>query len=253
MTRSTPCQIIAETVGQLYACTEVNGFVRIRTPYLYPDGDVIDLFLKESSQTLTDLGETLRWLDMQSFGKDLSKKQKSLLEDIQLTYGIELHREMLLVRVQDNLADALTRLAEAVMAVSNLWFLNRTRLISGLNDEIAELLDEHQIDYEREVKLLGRSNQAWEIDFRTQHQQRSTLIEVLSTGSRSAAKNKVNAAVAAWLDLSHYLLGQEPLKFISLFDDSVDIWTDGHMSQLAEFSEICYISQPEELLAHLVN
>jgi hypothetical protein len=43
------CQEVADTIGQLFDCAEVNGFVRIRTPYLYPDGDVIDLYWKEQT------------------------------------------------------------------------------------------------------------------------------------------------------------------------------------------------------------
>ncbi|MGH7928243.1 MAG: DUF1828 domain-containing protein, partial [Candidatus Binatia bacterium] len=63
-----PCKQIEEKIGELFTCSEVNGYVRIRTPYLYPDGDVIDLFFSEKngSYTLTDLGETLGWLKMQS-------------------------------------------------------------------------------------------------------------------------------------------------------------------------------------------
>ncbi|MCM1982975.1 DUF1828 domain-containing protein [Lyngbya confervoides] len=248
-----PCQIIAETIGQLYTCSEVNGLVRIRTPYLYPDGDVIDLFLKPETQTLTDLGETLRWLDMQSFKQSLSKKQDWFLQDIQVTYGIELYDGMLLIRFQDNLAEAITQLSQAAIAVSNLWLLNRTRLAATLNDEIAELLDEYHIPYERDIKLVGRSARSWQIDFRTRHPRRSTLVEVLSTGNRSAANSKVNNTVAAWLDLYQYRLNTEPLRFISLFDDSLDVWSSGHISQLAEFSEICYMSKPEELIEQLVT
>ncbi|MCG9885783.1 MAG: DUF1828 domain-containing protein [Cyanobacteria bacterium] len=250
---TAPCQIIANTIGQLYTCSEVNGFVRIRTPYLYPDGDVIDLFLAPESQTLTDLGETLRWLDMQTFRQSLSKKQDWFLQDIQTTYGIELYDGMLLVRVRDDLAEALTRLAQGAIAVSNLWLLNRMRLASTLNDEIAELLDEYQIRYERDIKLVGRSTRSWQIDFRTRHPRRSALVEVLSTGNRGAANSKVNNAVAAWVDLYQYQLTTEPLRFIALFDDSLDVWSSSHISQLAEFSEICYVSKPEGLIEQLMT
>jgi hypothetical protein len=44
---STPCEAIAEHIGELFTCSSLNGYVKIRTPHLYPDGDVIDLFLKE--------------------------------------------------------------------------------------------------------------------------------------------------------------------------------------------------------------
>ncbi len=250
---SAPCQLISETIGQLYTCSEVNGFVRIRTPYLYPDGDVIDLFYKPETHTLTDLGETLRWLDMQSWNRSLSKKQEWFLQDIQLTFGVENYDGMLMVREQGNFAEAMTRLAEAAIAVSNLWLLNRTRLADTLNDEIAELLDKYEIPYKRDIRLVGRSKRSWQIDFRTRHPRRSALIEVLSTGSRGAANSKVNNTVAAWVDLNHFQMTTEPFSFISLFDDSLDVWSNSHISQLAEFSEICYVSKPEELIEKLVT
>jgi hypothetical protein len=55
-------------LGLLFTCEPVDQYMRIQTPYLYPDGDVIDIFCKESDGivTLTDLGETLRWLRMQT-------------------------------------------------------------------------------------------------------------------------------------------------------------------------------------------
>ena len=112
-----PCQTFADTIGQLYTCTEINGLVRIRTPYLYPDGDVIDLYLKPETQTLTDLGETLRWLDMQTVSQTLSKKQEFFLQDIQITHGVELFNGMLVVRGENNLSEAITRLAQAAIMV----------------------------------------------------------------------------------------------------------------------------------------
>jgi Domain of unknown function DUF1828 len=216
MNTATPCQTIAAMIGMLYTCSEVNGFVRIRTPYLYPDGDVIDLFFKPETQTLTDLGETLRWLEMQTVGQALSKKQELCLQDIQMTYGVEEYRGMLIVRVQNDLAEAVTRLVQGSIALSNLWFLSRTRLVGSLNDEVAALLDDYHIPYERDIKLVGRSARSWRLDFHTRHLHRSTLIEVLSTGNRSAANTKINNVVAAWVDLNQYQLTREPLRFISL-------------------------------------
>lgn len=113
-----PCQTIADTIGQLYTCTEVNGFVRIRTLYLYPDGDVIDLYLKPEAQTLTDFGETLRWLDMQTVSQSLSKKQELFLQDILITHGVELFNGMFIVQVHNDLSEAITHLAQAAISVS---------------------------------------------------------------------------------------------------------------------------------------
>jgi hypothetical protein len=125
MTPVNFCQLVAETLGERYTCSPVNRFIRIRTPYLYPDGEVIDLFLKEQSQVLTDLGETFRWLDMQTLSQGLSNQQDFFLQDIQLTYGIEVYQGMLIVRVQEDLGDAVNRLVQAAISVSNLRCLSQ--------------------------------------------------------------------------------------------------------------------------------
>lgn len=87
----TPCQEIARTIGELFTCSTVNDYIRIRTPLLYPDGDVIDIYLKEKEEQyiLTDLGETLRWLRMQTISEKRSEKQETLIQDTLLTHGVE--------------------------------------------------------------------------------------------------------------------------------------------------------------------
>ena len=98
---ASPCDLIQQSVGELFTCSQVNEYTRIRTPFLYPDGDVIDVFLKEKGEviTLTDLGESLRWLKMQTLSPRRSPKQRKLVEDVCLTHGLEFFRGMLVLRV----------------------------------------------------------------------------------------------------------------------------------------------------------
>jgi hypothetical protein len=46
MINGSICQKLAEQLPLLFVCEERGEYVRIRTPYLYPDGDIIDLFCK---------------------------------------------------------------------------------------------------------------------------------------------------------------------------------------------------------------
>lgn len=65
-----PCVLIQEQMGELFRCVEVGDCIRIRTPFMYPDGDYIDIFWEPNNGgetiTLSDLGETVRWLKMQT-------------------------------------------------------------------------------------------------------------------------------------------------------------------------------------------
>lgn len=253
----TPCERIAANLGDLFICEEVNGFTRIRTPYLYPDGDVIDLFYKVSQDRplVTDLGETKRWLLSQSTSEFLSKTQEQAIQDILLTHSVEQYRGALLVRVtsEEDLASVMMRLVQAALAISNLCFLSRTRLVSALEDDVSELLEEHRVRFQANEKLLGRSGRSWRIDFHTFHPDHSSLVQVLSTGSRAAANTKANNVVAAWVDLSQLKFGAQPLRFISLFDDTFDVWQTETIRQLEELSDIAYWSEAERFVEMLTN
>ena len=108
---NTPCVLIQEQMSELFQCAEVGDYIRVRTPYMYPDGDYIDLFLSRSSgddtQTLSDLGETVRWLKMQTVTLRRSPKQNQMIQDICLTHGVEFYRGMLQVRCRQGESFAL--------------------------------------------------------------------------------------------------------------------------------------------------
>ncbi|HME00636.1 MAG TPA: DUF1828 domain-containing protein [Terriglobia bacterium] len=234
----------------------MNGYTRIRTPYLYPDGDVIDLFLRqeEGEATLTDLGETLRWLRMQSIAQRRSPRQNKLIRDACLNHGVELFRGMLMARVKpsDDLSSAVTRLAQAALRVSDVWFTMRTRVFESITDEVEGFLDERHMRFDRGETLPGRSGRTWTVDFHIRHPRRSALMCVLSTASRAAARGIAEHVTSEWHDLSHLKLGPEALAFISLFDDSLDVWNPEDFRLVGELSEVAFWSKPDELVERLV-
>ena len=118
------CEALKSDLGELFTCTEQGAYQRIRTPYLYPDGDNIDLFCKAQNDvvSVTDLGETTRWLRMQTVSPKRSPKQRQLIEDICLSHGVEFYKGMLQARCRpnDSLAMVVTRVAQAALRASDL-------------------------------------------------------------------------------------------------------------------------------------
>ena len=123
---TVPCEIITETFGSLFHCEPVNGYIRIRTPFMYPDGDSIDLYLRENGEalTLTDLGEALHWLWTHQVGDRRTKRQEQLVQEVATRAGVELFRDMLVIRLRDpqEMAQAVTALSQAVLRVADVWF-----------------------------------------------------------------------------------------------------------------------------------
>ncbi len=247
-----PCDEIAKTIGELFVCAEGQDHIRIRTPYLYPDGDVIDLYLKQKNEeaTLTDLGETTRWLRMQTTSLQKSPKQRQLIEDVCLTHGVEFFKGMLMVRLKpgEDLARAVTRLAQAVLRTGDLWFTFRTRAGESITDEVEDFLKEKVVPFERGERLAGRSGRTWRVDFHTRTPRRSALVNVMSTGSRAAARGVTEHVLAVWYDLSHLKVGPEALQFVSLFDDTVDVWSREDFKLVEDLSDVVRWSQPDELV-----
>jgi Domain of unknown function DUF1828 len=251
----TPCEYITQRVGELYSCAEINEYIRIRTPYLYPDGDYIDVFFKQEGHygTLSDLGETLRWLRMQSIGQKRSPKQNQLIEDVRVTHGVEFYRGTLSTRVlrPENLAADVTRLAQACLRISDLYFTLRRRAVESVTDEVADLLEQRRVQFVRSERIPGRSGRVWNIDFHTRLPVRSSLVHVLSTGSRAAARAVSNHVLACWYDLSHLATGPEGLRFVSLFDDTMDVWTPEDFRLVEDLSEVAFWSRPDQFLEQL--
>jgi hypothetical protein len=245
-----PCAQIADQIGALFTCSQHGDFVRIRTPFLYPDGDILDVFLREVDGvvTITDLGESLRWLRMQTATLKRSPKQKQLLSDICGTHRVELFRGMLMTRVQagETLSSALIRVSEACIRVSDLWFTLRTRAVQSITDEVAEFLTERQIDFARNDKQVGRSGRVWDVDFHTRTPNHSAFVQVLSTGSRVSAHRVSEYVVASFHDLSHVRIENIGLSFVSLFDDTMDVWAPEDVNLVESISGIARWSRPDQ-------
>lgn len=246
----TPCEQIAQNIGELFECSSVDGYTRIRTPYLYPDGDVIDLYLKEGNgiSTLTDLGDTVGWLRMQTVANQMTVRQRRLVDDVCSTHGVEFYKGMLMVRVSEpeDLTSAVTRLSQAAMRVADLWFTFRGQITASVRDEVGEFLEEERIDFGRRERLIGRSGRPYTVDFRTRTPRTSALINVLSTGSRASARRMVEHNVAVWHDLNHLKVGAEPLRFVSLFDDELDVWTPEDFALVEDLSDVVFWTRKDE-------
>lgn len=118
---------IRESFHEQWECTTApGGNVRVRTPYMYPDGGILDLFVIEDgdSYKLTDFGETVAWLKMRSGSAKLSPGQRAQINDTCQTHGvINNHNQLELARVAANdLPRAVVQLAAAAARVSDLWY-----------------------------------------------------------------------------------------------------------------------------------
>ena len=139
-----PCEMIAAQLGALFQCSVTSrGHVRIRTPFYYPDGGLVDVFLvtHDGQESITDFGEALGWLRSQSIRGRRTPKQDKLIQDVCLTQGVELFKGQIVSRLpgQALLARTVIRVSQAAVRMADLWFTMRTQAIESTTDEVADL------------------------------------------------------------------------------------------------------------------
>jgi hypothetical protein len=217
---------------------------------MYPDGGIVDAFVldRDGRYIITDHGEAMGWLRMQSIRGRLSAKQRRLVDDVCLTLSVELHKGQLVLRCTepDHLGEVVHRLGQAIVRVSDLWFTFRTRAMETVADEVGDWLEEKCISFKRSTKHNGRSGRVWTVDYETFAPERTSIIFLLGTASRAAARRMTEHVLAGCIDLSHLKSSQPHFAFVSLFDDSSDVWREEDFRLVESRSEIATWSRPDE-------
>ena len=248
-------ELLQRGFGDQFICTEFNGYQRVQTPYLYPDGEHIDLYCKskQGAITVTDFAETTGWLSMHSVAESRPDNQILMIEDACVTHGVEFQRGMIQAHCTsvNELASVFTRVAQAALRVSDLWFAFRTfdtKSKESVADEVAECLEIWQLEYKREIRLSGKSERAWTIDFEVKTCNANNLVLILSSPSRSGKSRVTEHVAAAWFDLNNCeSLNNRHNKFrlISLFHDENNDWKDHDYKLLESLSSISKWSERE--------
>ena len=245
------CTAIGQTLPALFVCSPApQEGVRVRTPMMYPDGGVVDVFVLErgGGYTVTDFGDALGWLGLQSVSRQRSSKQRMLIQDICQTLRIEAIDDQLVLRSMtgDALGESVLRVAQAAVRISDLWFTLRNQSLQSTADEVDEWLREKQIPFERQVQKQGRSMRTWSVDFETYTDERTSLVFLLSTGTRGAVRRITEHVFTGCGDLSHLTIAQPTLFLVSLFDDTVDVWRPEDFNLVEVNSDIARWSRPDE-------
>ena len=268
------CSSIAMTMPPLFECSPapLEG-IRVRTPLMYPDGGLIDVFVLERDEEylLTDFGEALGWLRMQSSNRRRTSRQQLFLNDICQTLGVELTRGQLILRCRfsEPLSEHVVRVAQAIARVSDLWFTmpnrplqvsaemaappyqSRTTLKSATEqttaDEVDQWLRARNIRFEREVTQIGRSGQNWKIDFEIYTYERTALVFLLSAANRRTTRRITEHTLAGCVDLAYLESSRPSLILVSLFDDRKNVWRSEDFTLIDPFARVVKWSQQHEL------
>ena len=246
--KSIVCENIIQNISNLFTCSIVNGFVRIRTPFILSDGSLIDIFIKEQSKEyiLTDLGETLGWLNLQTILQEMPKKQKNDIKKILKSFNVEHSHEMFIIRVKKNVSESelssyIFQLAQAIIKVAETSnFYKIAKLPNPIIEDVSILLRERKIDFETNKRIRGNSGRVRKIDFYFSNS-KSVLINILSANHLREANRRSDYVFSTWFDLSYRKT--ENSNFISLIEDNEKIWSSDNINLLNQVSNVVFWSE----------
>ena len=229
MTPDLLCDSLRRTLPELFECLPTRReAVRVHTPLMYPDGGGVDVFVVERNGELivTDHGDAVGWLGMQSVSDKLTAHQRSLIDDICRVQGVKIEGARLVARCDSlvTVADAIHRVALAAVRVSDISFTFRTHGPPSVADAVDKWLRDHQFGVQRRVKERGLSERKWTIDYRVDANRRISLVFLLSTSTSGASRRIAERVTSACVDLQHLTVDRNDLAFVSLFDDTHDVW-----------------------------
>lgn len=103
-----------------------RGDLRVTTPFLLPDRDLVDLFLAETDEgtVVTDYGLAMSWLRMHSESGAIPTATRATIKSIIKTLGVTQRDGQLETRLHssEDLPHAIHRLGQAVTRVADLWY-----------------------------------------------------------------------------------------------------------------------------------
>lgn len=239
------------TLQKGFSCVPMENKLRIITPYLYPDNDLIEIFVEElpSGQIrATDLTETLRHLHVRGFDVFESSKRRFMVETIASRTGVELVQGQLAkIGELSQLGDVIFDVIVAARGISDLIYTSKTYEPATFSEEVEEFLRSNQIPVEPKVKLVGVSGRPYTVDLKVTVGL-PRFLHTLSPIAIAGLKPKIDATVRMWFDINHDITAARKLTVLNDVDFQ---WKPYDLSILERLSIVKYWTHKEDLLEML--
>jgi hypothetical protein len=237
-----------------------EGLLRIATPFQYPDGSLIDVFLDRDSPLfpdgyiLSDYGQTALQLLHFSVKPSDSVKQSQAVADICDSLGVHFARGTVYAgleadELKTSLPAVVVRLVQACIRISGLYLTARPRQVSTFRDEVKEHILQAGWQAEGPVKLIGVHGEPVSVDIRVRGPHKPALIQTLSAKDEKLPHPRSNEVFASWYELKEY---QPENQFVTVVEDKISKARQDDIGRLNDFSEIVYFPRDHDRLRSLL-
>jgi len=229
-----------------------RGHARVQTTFRYPDRSSVDLFVKDDGglfppSVLTDFGQTTAWLLDMQIKPWLSKKRRTMVEDVLHAYSVRQNGGAFEVDFAnlDELEPKVVTLAQACLRISDLMFTKRASLQTSFFEDVEDFLSDVGVEYEPNAELPGPWEAPVKVDFLAKGKRRDSALLTVSSGNPSGAHQVLTEVFRKWHDL---LKANYPANRVTVYDDRYDAYRSEDMKRLADYCELMPFSSRADLV-----
>jgi Domain of unknown function DUF1828 len=262
------CSRLADMLQDLplveYCDRMKSGALRMSTPFSYPNGEKIDVFIETDRELLhddfhlSDHGQTALYLWHSQVVINSTSRKKELVKDILDGTGVSLQGLQLTTRPRSTepsaLSEAIFRLSQACVRLSDLATHQRLRSTNAFKDDVEDFFDARGLRWVRDIKLppvFGKRE--IRMDFEVKSGNKSSYINVLAAMNDAAAHSSANEIAIKLTDLrlSDQIILQQ---FVTIYNSASNAVRPEDIERLQTLSStVSFPEQIETLSAILVD
>ncbi|MCC6241754.1 MAG: DUF1828 domain-containing protein [Gemmatimonadaceae bacterium] len=224
-----------------FRCSQDGDFLRLETPFRYPDGGTIELFVEEFNGVLrvSDYGEAFRFLEKGGLEPLRSPGRRRAIEFAVKLAGAQLDDGVLEISLRDgvDLMPAIVRLGQAMTRVADLSLLVKGTLVNRFSDAVEDYLKTHTtgLEIRRGAEVRGNAT-SHQVDIFTRSTKGIAVVESLSAITPTGANAQTAFTIQKFADIS--AIGPGAPSRYTVLDDSSEVWSDSLRKQLTQFSDV---------------
>lgn len=261
MTTDLTCDLLQKELASISLVKECDvvdsGAIRIATPFTFPDGSNIDLFLIPhpglfKGYTLSDYGYTAMYLMEIGFDLWQTKKRRQVIADICEQFGVAQDSGQFFISLDEKnmpeLGLLMARLAQACTRLVDLSFTQRMQNVSGFTSDVEEFLAVKNLEYEPDPELMGRYGTPIRLDFAVSGRQSRSLIQTFSTANPTTTHVASNEIFRKWFDLKG-----RPEQFVTVFDAKAEGIKIEDLQRLSDVSLVLSFPNEQDRFAEAIS
>jgi hypothetical protein len=247
-------QALRESPLEGWACAFERGHLRLLTPFRYPDGGLIELYVddREGSLVVTDFGEAYRFLETNGIDPERSASRKQLI-DLATRLGAAANVEGALeitVASPVEVFPAAMRLAQVITRVGDHVLFAKGAVGNTFSDTLEDFLRSAlpSAEVRRGQVVQGRAA-VHRVDIVVRSARGIGAIEGLSAITTTGANAQTAYTIQKFADIA--ALGSAAPDRFAVLDNSGEVWADSLRRQLEQFAYVVDWEHRDELVQAL--